>query len=399
MRFLYVAPRYHTNQMDIMKGLIEHGHEVCFISHYAAIIEDYSYVTPIVLGYSRLYQLLDYLYVHVIHRKKPEAIVFKIQHGFPPMHRLKKLICDFKPDVVILRERSVYSMAAYLVCRRKGYPCILYNQNPLWSEPAKKDLAHRIVAKLSPRLRMTPVMGIRKPGTSVKENDYFVPFVMEPQRAPEDRTYFEDDTIHILCIGKYEPRKHHLMLLQVVENLLQNKKGTMAHDVLTDGEAHSSRNRIHLTLVGEATMKFQKENCEQVRRYVADHHMEEIVTIKTNVPRSKMEAEYLAADLYVIPSTREMASVSQLEAMSYSLPVICSDLNGTACYVEDGVTGYQFRDCDQADLQKKLEEMLSDTERMKAMGAAGYRALVEKYNFEHYFETVMGMRDRIQREK
>ena len=50
MRFLYVAPRYHTNQMDIMKGLVERGHEVRFISHYAAIIEDYSDVTPIVLA-------------------------------------------------------------------------------------------------------------------------------------------------------------------------------------------------------------------------------------------------------------------------------------------------------------------------------------------------------------
>lgn len=377
MRFLYVAPRYHTNQMDIMKGLIEHGHEVCFISHYAAIIEDYSYVTPIVLGYSRLYRLLDYLYVHVIHRKDPEAIVFKIQHGFPPMRRLKKLICDFKPDVVILRERSVYSMAAYLVCRRKGYPCILYNQNPLWSEPVKTDLAHRIVAGLSPKLRMTPVMGIRKQGTSIKENDYFVPFVMEPQKAPEERTYFENDTMHILCIGKYEIRKHHLLLIQVVEELL-GKHG-----------------KIKLTLIGEATNHFQKEYCGQVKQYVSDHHMEDIVTVKTNVPRSKMEEEYLAADLYVIPSTREMASVSQLEAMSYSLPVICSDLNGTACYVEDGVTGYQFKDCDQADLKEKLAMMLSDREQMKEMGAAGYRALTEKYNYENYYRTIMQMRDKL----
>lgn len=377
MRFLYVAPRYHTNQMDIMKGLIEHGHEVCFISHYAAIIEDYSYVTPIVLGYSRLYQLLDYLYVHIIHRKNPEAIVFKIQHGFPPMRRLKKLICDYKPDVVILRERSVYSMAAYLVCRRKGYPCILYNQNPLWSEPVKTDPAHRIVTKLSPKLRMTPVMGIRKQGTTIKENDYFVPFIMEPQKAPEKRTYFENDTIHILCIGKYEIRKHHLLLIQVVEELF-GKHG-----------------RIKLTLIGEATNHFQKEYCMQVRQYVSDHHMEDIVTVKTNVPRSKMEEEYLAADLYVIPSTREMASVSQLEAMSYSLPVICSDLNGTACYVEDGVTGYQFKDCDQADLKEKLAMMLSDRERMKEMGAAGYRALIEKYNYENYYRTIMQMRDKL----
>ena len=122
MKFLYVAPRYHTNQMDIMKGLVERGHEVCFISHYAAIIEDYSYVTPIVLGYSKLYKVLDYLYVKVIRRKDPEAIVFKIQHGFPPVRRLKKIIARFDPDVVILRERSVYSMAAFLLCQRRGYP-------------------------------------------------------------------------------------------------------------------------------------------------------------------------------------------------------------------------------------------------------------------------------------
>lgn len=375
MKFLYVAPRYHTNQMDIMKGLIEHGHEVCFISHYAAIIEDYSYVTPIVLGYSRLYQLLDYLYVKVIHRRDPEAIVFKIQHGFPPMRKLRKLICGFEPDVVILRERSVYSMAAYLICKRKGYPCILYNQNPLWSGPEKTDLAHRIVGSLSPQMRMTPVMGRKKEGTSIKAHDYFVPFVAEPQRAPEERTYFADNMIHILCIGKYEIRKHHLLLLQAVEEL----RGSSAYG------------RLHLTLVGEATNRFQKEYCGQVRQYVREHHMEDVVTVKTNVPRSEMETEYLAADVYVIPSTREMASVSQLEAMSYSLPVICSDSNGTACYVEDGVTGYLFRDCDLQDLTDKLGKMLSDRRQMKDMGAAGYRALAEKYNFDTYLRTIQVM--------
>ena len=380
MKFLYVAPRYHTNQMDIMKGLVEHGHEVCFISHYAAIIEDYSYVTPIVLGYSPLYRLIDFLYVKVLHRKDPTAIVFKIQHGFPPMGKLRRLIREFSPDVVILRERSVYSMAAYHICKKQGYPCILYNQNPLWSGPKKKDMLHRLVDRLSPEVRMTPVMGVKKKGTSIKENDYFVPFVVEPQRAPEERTYFTDDTIHILCIGKYEIRKHHLMLLDVVRQLQE-------------------KYRIQLTLVGEATNHFQKEYCEQVRKFVAEHHMENVVTVKTNVPRSEMEREYLAADVYVIPSTLEMASVSQLEAMSYSMPVICSDANGTACYVEDGVTGYQFRDCDAEDLLQKVDQMLSDRERMLRMGAAGYRALVEKYNFEKYFETVMEMRNRIQGKK
>lgn len=380
MKFLYVAPRYHTNQADIMKGLKERGCEVRFISHYAAIIEDYSSVTPVVLGYSPLYRLIDFLYVNVIHRKDPTAIVFKIQHGFPPVRRLKKLICEFAPDVVILRERSVYSMAAYLICKTKGYPCILYNQNPLWSKPAKTDPLHRLAGRMTPSLRMTPVMGVKKPGTAIRENDYFVPFVVDPRRAPEERTYFSEDTIHILCIGKYEIRKHHLMLLQCLEEL-------------------GDKYRIHVTLVGEATNRFQKEYCEQVRSFVREHRLEHMVTVKTNLPREKMEAEYMGADLYVIPSTLEMASVSQLEAMSYSLPVICSDKNGTACYVEDGVTGYHFRDCDQEDLRNKLSVMLKDRERMKEMGAAGYRALKEKYNFDRYFDTIMGMRDKILQEQ
>lgn len=234
--------------------------------------------------------------------------------------------------------------------------------------------------RMTPPLRMTPVMGEKRPGTVVRENDYFVPFVVNPQRTPKERTYFDGGRIHILCIGKYEIRKHHLELLRAAEQL-------------------RDKYEIRVTLVGEATNHFQKAYCEQVKAFVRERRMENLVTVKTNVPKRDMEEEYLAADLYVIPSTLEMASVSQLEAMSYSLPVICSDTNGTSCYVEDGVTGYLFRDCDEADLLSKLDDMLSDRERILSMGAAGYRAVVEKYNFQSYFDTVTGMRERILQER
>lgn len=379
MRLLYVAPRYHTNQMDIMRDLKEHGDEVCFISHYTAIIEDYSSVRPIVLGYSPWYRAFDYFYMNVLHRKNPEAVVYKIQHGFPPIGKLKKIIYDFRPDLVILREKSMYSIAAYLVCRRKGYPCILYNQTPLWSEPEKTDPAHLLVGKLSPKLRMTPVMGTKKPGTSIKPNDYFVPFVINPRVSPQERSYFKGDGIQLLCIGKYEIRKHHLMMMEVVKELAEKYP-------------------VHLTLIGEATTHFQKEYHRQVLEYRKEHGLEELVTVRTNVERSRMEEEYLKADLFIIPSTREMASISQLEAMSYSLPVICSDKNGTACYVEDGVNGYLFRDCDAEDLKRQTEKMLSDRERMKAMGAAGYQALKEKYHFQRYYDSIVQMAERIRQE-
>lgn len=69
-----MAHRYHTNQSAIMKGWIENGHEVRFISQYAGKIEDYSYVKPVIAGYSKIYKLFDYMYVHFLKRNDPYAI-------------------------------------------------------------------------------------------------------------------------------------------------------------------------------------------------------------------------------------------------------------------------------------------------------------------------------------
>ena len=63
MRFLYVAPRYHTNQVPIIRGLKRKGHEVCFLSQYAGKVEDYSDLTPTVIGYSRIFLFFDRIYV------------------------------------------------------------------------------------------------------------------------------------------------------------------------------------------------------------------------------------------------------------------------------------------------------------------------------------------------
>ena len=56
MRVLYVAPRYHTNQIPVMKGWQAGGHEVVFISQFAGTPEDYTVLKPIILGYSRIFE-------------------------------------------------------------------------------------------------------------------------------------------------------------------------------------------------------------------------------------------------------------------------------------------------------------------------------------------------------
>ena len=55
MKILYVAPRYHTNQIPVVEGWLKNGHQVVFVSQVTNDSEDHSALTPIVLGYSGLF--------------------------------------------------------------------------------------------------------------------------------------------------------------------------------------------------------------------------------------------------------------------------------------------------------------------------------------------------------
>jgi glycosyltransferase involved in cell wall biosynthesis len=372
MRILYLAPRYHTNQTAVIRGWHKHGDDVKFISYYTAPIEDYTDLKPTVLGFAPWYTAFYHFYADVLHRNERNAMNNKIQYGYPPAGRLKKEILDFKPDIAILRERTIYTMKAYAVCRAHGIPCILYNQSPMWDEPPKTDLRHQYVYKHTPSVRMTPVMGIKGEGRIIAPGSYYVPFAVEPASAPAQRKYFDGGRINILCVGKYEPRKHHIMLMDAVAGIYRETGIDM-----------------HLTIIGEASGRLQKEYYSVVEEHYHTCHMEQLVTLMKNVPSTKMPEIYSRTDVFVIPSTREMASVSQLEAMSYSVPVICSDKNGTACYVEDGRDGYLFKDCDADDLYAKVRETVVSRTKITDMGRNAYEDVASKYTFKNYYDNIL----------
>ena len=372
MKIVYVAPMFHTNQVPIVKGWLEHGHQAAFICQYKGRTENHQYCTPYVLGYSGLFRLI--LSCHsFFHRKSrknlayPEA--FKDKCGFPPMGRLYRYLKKQKPDLVVLRERSMYSIFTYFICRILKINCILYNQTPLWdNEPPRNDFAHRVVKALTPSIRMTPVFG--RPATGyLDKNAVYIPFVITPSQSPEYKNYFLNGQIHLLCVGKFEERKNHLMLLQILNELLPAYP-------------------LHLTLVGEVSTPYHENYFKKLQTYISTRHLESFVTCHTNCNPESMAEFYRAADLFVLPSTGEFASVSQLEAMSYSLPVIVSNTNGTSCYVEEGRNGYLFADNDAADLKEKIVSIITDKNNIPQMGACSYHLVVEKYAFTNYQKEI-----------
>ena len=382
MKVLYMSHRYHTNQTTIMKGWKENGHDVRFLSQYRGKVEDYTYVQPIVVGYSKLFMAFDYIYVHFLKRKDPAAIDMKLKLGIPPIVRLAKYIKEFEPDVAILRERSVYTICMNALCKHYKVPTIIYNLSPVWDKPKKMDLAHRIVWKLTPKYRITPtnLVGIDYTGLVKDENAYWAPFLMEPQTPPDEKTYFADNRINIFCIGKYQERKNHQMMIEAVEELL-------------------GKYDLHLTIAGEISNHFHEEYFKKVNNYVRKHKLEDRLTFLVNLNREEIAKEYKSADVYVVPSTGEPASITVIEAMAHSVPAISGSDNGTASYIDYGKTGYVFEDNNKEDLKDKLEKIICDRENLVKMGAAGYQHVKDHFQFRNYYEQIEAIQKRRRQEK
>lgn len=371
MKVIYMSHRYHTNQTTIMKGWVENGHEVRFLSQYAGKIEDYTYVKPIVVGYSRFFRFLDYIYIHFVKRKDPFAIDMKLKYGFPPIFKLAKYIKEFAPDLAIIRERSIYSICMNAICKYYKIPTILYNLSPVWDKPKKMDLAHKIVWKLTPEYRITPtnLVGIDYTGLVKDEKAYWAPFLMEPKMSPDKKKYFDGNQINVFCIGKYQERKNHQMMIEVIEELLPQYS-------------------LHLTIAGEISNHFHEEYYKKVTDYVKEHDLSDKVTFLVNLTREQVYQEYQRADVYVVPSTGEPASITVIEAMAFSVPAISGSDNGTASYIDYGKTGYVFEDNNKSDLKDKLEKIVCDRDNLMQMGAAGYQHVKDHFQFKNYFEKI-----------
>ena len=382
MKVMYVAPRYHTNQIAIMKGWIERGDKVAFLSQYAGKSEDYTWVTPEIIGYSKVFLMVNYFYTHFLKRNDPYRDDWRLKCGFPPMGKLKKKIKEYAPDLVIIRERSVYSMCTNLICRKQQIPAILYNQSPLWDREKKMDWQHKLVWKLVPEYRITPVRynyryQEKDTGKLVEDiRTKWVPFVMELKLQPEQKVYFQGNTVTILMIGKYQERKNHLMLLRVFEKLC-------------------SKYQIELVMAGECSTPFHERYYERVEQYIREHYLESKVTLYKNQTRQQVFELYRNADVFVLPSTDEPAAISHLEAMAFSVPAICSTGNGTADYIIEDQTGYIFEDKDEEDLFFKLEQLVKNREKIVRFGWNAYEHVKKDFSFQSYYKKVMEIYDEI----
>ncbi len=394
MKLLYTAPRFHTNQAPIVKGLVEKGHEVRYFVVFVGATEDHTYCEPLVLKPSKT----TIRQKKKLSKTKTESEIESIIGGrfIPDYAFLKKAFEDYMPDVVICRERTNLTLCVKSLCDKHSIPCILYDQEPLCREklPAQpkpaasrknNSLIKRVRIKAGrllnseqraltemrdssgfPKVRMTPVKYILSGNEqgAAAEHDYYIPLIYHAEKSVDVRPYFQNGIVNILCVGKFREYKNLPLLIEAASRI---------KDI--DG--------WRLTLAGQAVNRSEKEYCRAISKKIDSMGLNGKIEVLTNLDYSEMYKLYLSNDLLIMPSLKETYGMAITESMAYGQCVIASDTCGAAFSVFEA-GGEIFSSNDAEGLTNILKRLIVNRTLIEEKGKSAAEYIMKNQSFEQY---------------
>lgn len=275
---------------------------------------------------------------------------------------LMRWLTSLDPDVLIVEANPRYlrTSAALRWMHRRGRPVIGWG---LGAPPLSGPLSALRLARRTRFIRQFDVL-ITYSQTGAKEysqlgfarDRIFVAVnAAAPAPAhplPDRSTPVEGERGRLLFVGRLQARKQ-------IENLLQacaQLPGTVQPELVVVGDG-PDRKRLQ-ALAGQ----FYPRAVFTGALYGQD-----------------LEAQFRAADLFVLPGTGGLAIQ---QAMSYGLPVIAAQADGTQADLVRPENGWQIPPQDLPALQSTLAEALADIPALRKKGAESFRIVAEEVNIE-----------------
>ena len=167
------------------------------------------------------------------------------------------------------------------------------------------DIANECIAHGAPAERVTTVLNAIDPRA----------FHRDPTRVADARARFhlQPDQIAIGAVGRLEPQKRFVVLLEAFATL------------------HKRNPKLHLIIAGDGSLR---EALDSQRRALG---IADAVTMTGHI--TDVKPLHHALNLFVQSSDYEGTPNSVLEAMAMETPVVATEAGGTAELVHDGVHG------------------------------------------------------------
>jgi len=189
-----------------------------------------------------------------------------------------------------------------------------------------------------------------------------IPYTLGFAPASTPRLPSRDGGFRILFVGRLVERKGVTHLIEAVRRL--------PSDV-----------RPHLTVIGDGPERAALD------AQIARDGLRDRVTIRGRVSEAELRGAYATADVLVLPSIldargdTEGLGVVLLEAMSYGVPVIGSNLGGITDIARDGETGLLVPPGDAVQLTAALQRLATDRDLAKRLGEAGRKHVATAFGW------------------
>ena len=152
-------------------------------------------------------------------------------------------------------------------------------------------------------------------------------------------------------------------------------------DDVVEATALAARNGFRglVRMAGPETAPGQRA---RLQRLIDRDGLAEQVHLVGTLSDADKTTAFQAAGVFLLPSHVEGLPVSMLEAMSWGLPVIVTDVGAVAEVVTDGVEGFVVKPGDVNALADRLTQLGADSALRQRMGTAARRRVVERFTIE-----------------
>lgn len=277
------------------------------------------------------------------------------------------------PDLVILGGyEHPTCLYAGLLLARKGVPFLLSSESISLEDSVVGRQAPFLVRKLVSRCA-----GVIVPGRASREHflDLGVPeeriFVapnavdvdrFAPARTPEEKRAAREalglpDKTLCLYVGRLTRTKGITELLNAFASLLPVEKN------------------LHLVIIGDGLLKAEIQS-----RVARDPSLRGSVSLVGYAPEELLPQYYLASDIFVFPTQRDIWGLVLNEAMCAGLPVVSSDgAAATLDLLEDGVNGLLVPRADPRALKAALLRLHDDAALRERLGLRARERVLEGF--------------------
>jgi glycosyltransferase involved in cell wall biosynthesis len=179
---------------------------------------------------------------------------------------------------------------------------------------------------------------------------------------PSDLSVFgiPPDAQTMLFVGRLDPQKDPCLLLQAMELLM------------------SSYPQLHLLFVGDGPLK------EELKSQVVNSELKERVHCAGR--RDDVANLMKACDVFVLPSRWEGMPNVVLEAMAAGLPIVATEVEGTAELLAENQTGLLVPPHSPTALAEAVETLLRDSKQAQSMKQSAQQLVSKRFTWNRVIE-------------